>query len=44
MYKIKTETTKQIFVVLISAAGVKKNIYFEQIVDRVVTLEDLFKI
>lgn len=43
IYKFATKTTKQIFVAFISAAGLKKNTYAEQIVDGVVTLADLFK-
>lgn len=42
MYKLETKTNKQIFVALISAAGVKENIYSEEIVDKVVILSDLF--
>lgn len=42
VYKLQTKTTKQIFVVLISASGLKKNLYSDQLVDSLVTLSDLF--
>lgn len=37
-----TKTTKQIFLTMISANGVKRTIYLEDMVTGVVTLEDLF--
>jgi uncharacterized protein len=43
IYQFKTRTTKQIFVAFITAAGLKKNMYTKQIVDRIVILADLFK-
>jgi hypothetical protein len=38
-----TKTTKQIFIVFISANGLKKNIYSDDIISKTVTLSDLFK-
>jgi AAA+ ATPase superfamily predicted ATPase len=43
VFKKITGTNKQIFLAIISANGVKKNIYSEEMVDGVVTLDDLFK-
>ncbi|HEX4044616.1 MAG TPA: ATP-binding protein [Gammaproteobacteria bacterium] len=42
VFKQKTNTKKQIFIAIISANGLKKTIYSEEMVDGVVTLEDLF--
>jgi AAA+ ATPase superfamily predicted ATPase len=39
----KTGTTKQIFLTLISAQGIKPSIYSEEMIAHVVTLDDLFK-
>jgi len=36
------KTPKQIFIVFVSANGVKKNMYSEELVTKVLTLEDLF--
>lgn len=38
----KTNTLKQIFLTLICASGVKPTLYSEEMIDRIVTLEDLF--
>lgn len=43
IFKKITRTKKQIFLAMISANGVKKTIYSEEMVDGVVTLDDLFK-
>jgi hypothetical protein len=42
VFKEKTKTKKQIFLVIISANGIKDTIYSEEMVQEVVTLEDLF--
>jgi uncharacterized protein len=42
-FKIVTGTHKQIFLALICAAGLKKNIYSTELTDAVVILADLFK-
>jgi AAA+ ATPase superfamily predicted ATPase len=42
-FKKITRTNKQIFIVMIAANGIKQNVYSDEIVDGVVTLEDLFK-
>ncbi|MBX3708219.1 MAG: AAA family ATPase [Gammaproteobacteria bacterium] len=42
VFKEKTRTKKQIFLVMISAYGIKENMYSEELVQSVVTLEDLF--
>lgn len=39
----KTNTNKQIFLAIISAHGLKKNKYSEELISSVVTLDDLFK-
>lgn len=39
----RTKTGKQLFVVLISSAGLKKSIHAEALVDGIVVLEDLFE-
>lgn len=39
----KTKTTKHIFLVMICASGLKKTMYSEEMVDKVVVLDDLFK-
>lgn len=43
IFKSKTNTKKQIFVVLISANGIKKNHYSEAYLDDVISLADMFK-
>lgn len=43
IFKEKTRTKKQLFLSMISAHGIKQNMYAEDMVDGVVTLEDLFK-
>lgn len=42
IYKEQTRSKKQIHLVIISANGIKKNKYSDELVDGVVTLEDLF--
>ncbi len=42
VFKAKTKTQKQIFMVIISANGLKEDIHSSTIIDGVVTLEDLF--
>lgn len=44
VYQKVSKTTKQIFVVFISSAGIKKTIYSEEILSGLVTLRDLFKV
>lgn len=43
IFKKQTKTTKQIFLAMVSASGLKETIYSEEMVSGVVTLEDLFK-
>ena len=43
VFKEKTKTNKQVFLVIISAYGLKKNNYSEEMVDSIVTLEDLYR-
>ncbi len=43
VYRAETKTTKQIFMAFVSAAGIKANVYSEEIVDKTVSLGDLFK-
>ncbi len=43
VFKQKTRTKKQIFCAMISANGLKKTLYSEEMIQDVVTLEDLFK-
>lgn len=43
VFKENTKTQKQIFLVLISANGVKENKYFNELISSVVTMDDLFK-
>ncbi len=42
LFKQKTKTTKQIFLAMISANGLKKTLYSEELVTSLVTLADLF--
>jgi len=42
IFKLVTKVTKQIFLVLISANGLKRNKYAEELISSVVTLNDLF--
>ncbi len=42
VFKAKTRTKKQIFLAIISANGLKKTVYSEDMVDGLVTLDDLF--
>lgn len=42
VFKEKTRTNKQIFLAIISAHGMKKTIHSEELIDGVVTLDDLF--
>lgn len=39
----RTKTQKQVFMTLITASGLKENLYSEDLVDGVVVLDDLFK-
>ena len=41
--KEMTRTNKQLFIVLISANGIKKNKYSDELLSGIVTLDDLFK-
>jgi uncharacterized protein len=43
LFKKKTKTTKQVFIAMISACGLKPTIYSEELISHVVTLNDLFK-
>ena len=43
VFKEKTKTTKQLFLVIVSANGVKINEYYNLLINQVVTLNDLFK-
>jgi hypothetical protein len=43
MFKKITKTNQQIFLVMISASGVKDTMYSKEMVDGIVTLDDLFK-
>ena len=43
VFKEKTNTAKQIFLAFVSASGLKKTIYSEEMVSGIVTLDDLFK-
>lgn len=43
LFKKKVNINKQIFLVIISASGLEKTIYSEEMVDGIVTLKDLFK-
>lgn len=43
VFKQKTRTKKQIFMVMISANGLKKTIYSEEMITGLVTLDDLIK-
>ncbi len=42
VFKEKTRTKKQIFLVMISSSGIKETIHSEELVQAIVTLEDLF--
>ncbi|MES2198546.1 MAG: ATP-binding protein [Chlamydiota bacterium] len=42
IFKKQTKTKKQIFLAIISANGLKKTMYSEELVDAVITLEDLY--
>jgi AAA+ ATPase superfamily predicted ATPase len=43
LFKKATNTSKQLFLAIISANGLKKTIYSEEIVQGIVTLDDLFR-
>lgn len=43
VFKEKTRTKKHIFLSIISASGLKKSMYSEEMIDGVATLDDLFK-
>ena len=42
IFKRVTKTSKQLFIAIISANGLKKNVYSDQLVNNVVTLQDFF--
>ncbi|MCX7115163.1 MAG: ATP-binding protein [Gammaproteobacteria bacterium] len=42
LFKAKTKTEKQLFLVMISAAGIRPTLYAEELVSAVVTLDQLF--
>ena len=42
VFKKQTKTEKQIFLAIISANGLKKTMYSEELVDAMITLEDLY--
>lgn len=42
IFKQRTRTKKQLFLTLIAAGGIKNNYYSDDIIDSVVTLDDLF--
>ena len=44
VFQNRTKTQKQLFLVMISAAGLKKTFYFEELISAVVTLDHLFLI
>jgi hypothetical protein len=43
VFKKQTRTRKNIFMAMIAASGLKDTMYSEEIVQGVVTLDDLFK-
>jgi uncharacterized protein len=43
VFKERTHTKKQIFIAFISANGIKNNYYADEIIDKTVTLTDLFE-
>ncbi len=43
VFKKRTKTTKTLYFAMISAAGLKENLYSEEMVSGLVTLDDLFK-
>lgn len=43
VFKVRTKTDKQLFLALISASGLKKTFYSEEMVNAVVTIDDLFR-
>ena len=43
VFKVRTGTTKQVFTVIVSANGITKNKYSEELISSIVTLDDLFK-
>jgi uncharacterized protein len=43
VFQKTTRTKKQVFIAVISAAGIKKNKHADKLIDRVVVLDDLFK-
>ena len=44
VFRARTTTTKQLFLAIISASGLKKTMYSEELVNAVVTLDDLFRV
>lgn len=43
VFRNRTKTTKQLFMAIISASGLKKTMYSEEIVNALVTIDDLFR-
>jgi len=43
VFKKKTKTEKNLFMVMVSANGIKETMYSEEMINAVVTLDDLFK-
>lgn len=43
VFKRKTGIQKQIFIAIISENGIKKTMYSEEMIDKVIVLEDLFR-
>jgi hypothetical protein len=43
VFKSQTKTKKQLFIAMLSANGIIKNMYSEELLSGVITLEDLFK-
>jgi hypothetical protein len=44
IFRTRTATTKQLFLAMVSASGLKKTMYSEEIVNAVVTIDDLFRV
>lgn len=42
VFKKNTRTNKQLFFAMISAAGINKSIYSEELIDAIVKLDDLY--
>jgi hypothetical protein len=41
-FKEQTKTKKQVFLAMISAAGIQENIWSRELINHIVKLEDLF--